>query len=102
MPEEPREPGRDRGAVSPAGEELAYVTNALVAEFPTLSRAHIVSVLETSKVEIAPSITTDDLLTRARERLHALIGNSPTVAPARPESAQALSQARKTGPSRAP
>lgn len=90
MPENRREPGRDRGAIPPPHEMLAYIENDLVAEFPTLTRAQIQTALETSRVEIAPSVDTQDLARRARQRLRGLISQGKSVPPAQPLSAQPL------------
>lgn len=99
MPENPREPGPDRGAIPPPHEMLAYLENELVSEFPTLTRAQINTVLETSRTEVAPSVEARDLADRARQRLRALIAGAKSVPPAKPLSAEPLTQPRKTGPS---
>lgn len=99
MPENPREPGRDRGAIPPPHEMLAYVENDLVNEFPTLTRAQINTALETARTEVSPSVDVQDLINRARQRLRAFVQGDKNVPAAQPLSAQPLTQPRKTGPS---
>ncbi len=97
MPENPREPGRDRGAIPRPHELLAYLENELVNEFPTVTRAQIATVLETSRAEVAPSVDAHALAERARQHLCALVSEGKSVPPERPLSAEPLTQPRKSG-----
>lgn len=100
MPESPRDPGRDRGAIPPPRERLASIENDLANEFPTLTRSQINTALETSRAAAVASVEVDDLASRARQRLRALIAQDKNVPRVEPLSSQPLTHPGNDGPGR--